>query len=317
MKDSSLLLRMLALVLAVAGVRVASSEPALPALPCGARSALGIRYGGQSDHQVLDAFVPRSAGRHPVVIWIHGGGWSGGDRISEADYALRLVCRGYVVVGVDYRRSWEAPYPAQLIDVRNAIRVVRHRAADLRADPSRVALWGASAGAHLAAMVGVTNEWPEASSSPVVDESSDVQAVVAWWAPTDLLSIANGWPTTCAPHRDVADPASNESRLLGCPTWLCPDAARAASPITYADRDDPPFLLMSGSVDCVVPATQARRLAQRLTAVGARADLVIVEGLGHGGPGWDQPGVLEHVDRFLDATLASTPDRSHDPKHPG
>jgi acetyl esterase/lipase len=191
-----------------------------------------VRYGGQSEHQVFDAFVPPSPGSHPVVIWIHGGGWSGGDRISEADYALQLVCRGYVVVGVDYRRSWEAPYPAQLIDVRNAIRVVRHRAAELGVDPSRVGLWGASAGAHLAAMVGTTNEWPEASSSPVVDETADVQAVVAWWAPTNLLSMGTGWPSTCTTHRDVDDPASNESKLIGCPPSLCPDAARAASPIT-------------------------------------------------------------------------------------
>jgi len=307
-KDRRLLVRMLALALAVAGTRASSSEPARPAFPCGARGVLGIRYGGQSDHQVFDAFVPPSTRPHPVVVWIHGGGWSGGDRISEADYALRLVCRGYVVVGVDYRRSWEAPYPAQLVDVRNAIRVVRHRAAELRADPSRVALWGASAGAHLAAMAGTTNEWPEASSSPIVDETSDVQAVVAWWAPTDLLSIGSDWPPACRTHRDVTDPASNESKLIGCPTTLCPDAARAASPTTYADGSDPPFLLMSGSADCVVPPSQARTFAARLAAVGARVDLVILPGLGHGGPGWDHPAVLDRVERFLDATLAPARD---------
>jgi acetyl esterase/lipase len=304
MRGCVAIVRAIALALGVACAGAADPAPSGSAPPCGARGVLDVRYGSQSDHQVFDAFVPPSAGRHPVVIWIHGGGWSGGDRISEADYALQLVCRGYVVVGVDYRRSWEAPYPAQLIDVRNAIRVVRHRAAELGADPSRVGLWGASAGAHLAAMVGVTNEWPEASSSPVVDETADVQAVVAWWAPTDLVSIGTDWPTTCTTHRDVAAPSSNESKLLGCPAWLCPDAARAASPMTYADCGDPPFLLMSGSADCVVPPSQARRFAERLSAVGARADLVILEGLGHGGPGWDRPAVLDRVDRFLDATLA-------------
>jgi acetyl esterase/lipase len=293
----------LALALCAACTGASSPAPSPFAPPCGARSVLDIEYGGQTERQVFDAFVPASQERHPVVIWVHGGGWSGGDRISEADYAVRLVCRGYVVVGVDYRRSWEAPYPAQLIDVRNAIRVVRHRAAELGVDPSRVALWGASAGAHLAAMVGTTNEWPEASSSPVVDETADVQAVVAWWAPTDLVSIGSDWPTPCANHRDVAAPGSSESKLIGCPASLCPDAARAASPTTYADRSDPPFLLMSGSADCVVPPTQAGTLAERLRAVGARVELVILEGLGHGGPGWDEPRVLGRVDRFLDATL--------------
>jgi len=295
----------IAFLLGVAGIGASGPAPPGSPLPCGARSLLAVRYGSQSDHQVFDAFIPRSAGRHPVVIWLHGGGWSGGDRISEADYALRLVCRGYVVVGADYRRSWEAPYPAQLIDVRNAIRVVRHRAAELGVDPSRVGLWGASAGAHLAAMVGTTNEWPEASSSPVVDETAHVQAVVAWWAPTDLVSIGSDWPATCSTHRDVADPSSNESKLIGCPAPLCPDAARAASPMTYADRSDPPFLLMSGGADCVVPPSQARIFAERLLAVGARVDLVILEGLGHGGPGWDQPAVLDQVDRFFDASLAA------------
>jgi acetyl esterase/lipase/predicted alpha/beta-hydrolase family hydrolase len=259
---------------------------------------------------LLDMLVPRNAAApRPVVIWIHGGGWQSGDKADRAQ-AQRLVCRGYALASLNYRLTDTAIFPAQIHDVKAAIRFLRANSAVYGLDPMRFAAFGSSAGGHLAALAGTSADTAIledlASGNPLV--SSRVQAVVDWFGPTrlsdmDAQLLAQGCPAGSASHGAENSP---ESRLLGCTlsSGDCADEARRADPSQYADSSDPPHLLLHGSDDCVSPAGQSDLLAQSLTASGSCAVFRRVQGAGHGGPAWTSPEVQEATAAFLDRVFA-------------
>ena len=288
--------------------RAPSAAPAskfIVSPPCPARSIRGLMYAGFSERQKLDLYLPlpSTKGRRPLVIWVHGGGWAGGSRVSVERWALRQVCRGYAVASVGYRFSWEAPFRAQLVDLKNAVRYLKMYAWKYRLDPYRFAVWGASAGGHLAALVATTGHFPDANLTELDRFSARVSAVIDWWGPSDLGAMPRRWPRYCKSHRDPTAPDSAESRLLGCPLRQCPDAARAASPITYVHSRVPPFLLMAGERDCTVPARQSLILRDALAKKGVEVEYVMVKGAGHGDGRWSQRDVERRVDTFLDRHL--------------
>jgi acetyl esterase/lipase len=255
---------------------------------------------------LLDLMIPREAdGPVPLVIWIHGGGWQSGDKSNRAQ-ATRLLCRGYAVAAVNYRLSDTGIFPAQIHDVKAAIRFLRANAAAYNLDGARIATFGSSAGGHLAALAGTSAGVTdlEDSSSGNSGVSSRVQAIIDWYGPTrfpemDPQLIAQGCAAGSAHHSD-ADSA--ESRLLGCTVGdpSCAPATQRADPSTYVDATDAPMLLLHGTADCTVPLGQSTLLHERLTAAGACSIQRDVIGAGHGGPQWTSPEVQEAAVEFLD-----------------
>jgi acetyl esterase/lipase len=245
----------------------------------------------------LDLYTPEGTSPHPVVVWVHGGGWQSGSKTVAPNHpALRQRSRGYAVASVEYRLSGEATFPAQIQDVKAAVRYLRANADRFGLDPDRFAAWGSSAGAHLVALLGTS------AGAPPFDDpaqgnaslSSAVQAVVDWFGPTDFRLQS-------ASHQL---PDSPESRLLGCAVPLCPERVREANPVSYVGPADPPFLIQHGSRDATVEPVSSEVLHAALLAAGVPSTHVVLPGAGHGGPEFTSASNLAIVESFLDARLS-------------
>jgi acetyl esterase/lipase len=229
----------------------------------------------------LDLYTPAGAPA-PVIVFVHGGGFRLGTRAvftpTWRDWRPtpfeRLVAAGFAVASVDYRLSGEAVFPAQLDDVQAAVRWLRTRADELGVDADRIVAWGESAGAHLAALLGLTGT-PAGNGSP----SSAVAGVVDWYGPADLTTMAAQARPDAIARSDAPD--SRESQLIGAPLTEAPDLARRASPVTYVHAGAPPFHIAHGDADRFVPVGQSRQLADALRAVGVEVELTEVPGGDH------------------------------------
>ena len=275
---------------------------------CAERVFRKVRYRAASRHNVLDLYLPKGAAEEPpaLIVWLHAGGWAGGSRASVRLWALRQVCRGYAVAAVDYRLSEEAVFPAQVRDVRAAIRFLRLNQTAYHIDTSRIVVWGASAGGHLASLLGTTAGGEEfASPGEDPDISSRVSAVIDWWGPTDFTRMDLQFPAVCKRTKCHTCPGSAESRLLGCAVRACPERARRASPQSYASADDAPMLIQHGAHDCTVPYRQGLLLHDALDAVGVPVEFQLVPRARHGDGRWSAPEVMSAVDAFLDLHLTS------------
>jgi acetyl esterase/lipase len=237
--------------------------------PTGIIRAGDVQYGdADGEALLLDLLQPDTPPSKPApaVVWIHGGGWETGDK--QAGYA-QLLCpflakKGFVTASLNYRLSDQALFPAQLHDVKAAIRWLRANAADLGVDPKRIGVWGHSAGGHLSALLGTTGDLPElegASGSP--GYSSRVQAVVPVSPPTDFLAIPPVWT-----HEE---PRRATSKLVGGPLEERPELVRLANPIAHIRPGVPPFLIVHGEADEIVPVEQAELLYDALKRTGAEA----------------------------------------------
>lgn len=268
---------------ATPGPTPATTAPsATPVLPF----AGDVAYAGQSPAQRLDVYIPSvGAARHPLVVIIHGGGWTTGDKRGELPSAAvpGFLAQGFVVASVNYRLAGEAVFPAQLLDVKAAIRYLRANATRFQVDPERIGVIGESAGAHLAALLGTTAgvasfDDPALGNAGV---SSAVQAVVDFYGPADLVTsdsqrlLNAGCP---------AQPDPNIALLLGASPSKAPALAFAASPVTslHPGADLPPFFIAHGDADCVVPYQQSVELHDAIETVApGRSKLAIVGGSGH------------------------------------
>jgi acetyl esterase/lipase len=247
-----------------------------------------------SKYHKLDLYLPVSDKPTPLVIFIHGGGWYEGDKSKP--HAVFLVEQGFAVASINYRLVDEATWPAQIHDVKAAIRFLRKNAAQYNIDPNKIGVWGMSAGGHLAALAGASGDVPELEGNEGVQNvSSRVQAVVDWFGPTDFISIADGEP--------IARNAQGIlTRFFGGVVSEKKLEAKAASPVAYASKDDPPFLLIHGDADKLVPLVQSQRMEAALKAQGAPCELIVVPGVGH--QMFDRP-YLEKVAEFFKKTLKS------------
>ncbi|MEY9875087.1 acetyl esterase/lipase [Streptacidiphilus sp. MAP12-33] len=263
----------------------------------GTRRFEGVTYATTFGYRprLLDVLVPATAadeGPVPVVVWIHGGGWMDGDRRyppptvpAELLFGSALAA-GLAVVTVDYRHSLEAPFPAQLHDIKAALRYVRHHAGTFGVDGDRVAVWGESAGGHLAALAGLTGRpsgtGPHEGEEGVTGEDTSVCAVVDWYGVSDIAAAARAFPAQLAAAGPAGGSLDPYTALLGAAPQEQPILALAASPVSYtADGDNPPFLLIHGTADGLVPFEQSVALADRLRASGSPVELVPVEGADH------------------------------------
>ena len=223
----------------------------------------------------LDLCKPaRSDDRLPAVVCIHGGGWRGGRRSEYVPLIVQFARRAYVSVTIDYRLAPAHRFPAQAEDVRSAIRWLRQHADEFGVDPDRIGLLGWSAGGHLACFVGVTGTSAESRSDGFtyptdLRPAAIVQAVVSFSGMTDLT--ADYWNVI----------SSGRRALIGDGSAQNPVAYRSASPLAHVDRNEPPFLLLHGSADPVVPLDQSQRFRDRLEAAGGAVSLREYDGQGH------------------------------------
>lgn len=258
----------------------------------------------------LELLVPSGTSAPvPVLIWIHGGGWFSGSRLPIPSGVSALCSRGYAVASVDYRLVPDAIWPAQLHDVKAAVRWLRAHADSYGLDPDRFASFGESAGGHLAAMLGTTSGLSsvtigrasvdlEGSVGDHLDESSRVQAVVDWYGAMDFLQMR--FYPAISNHDAMGSP---ESRFVGGPIQKNPERAATANPISHVSPDDPPFLVMHGTIDDLIPFNQSELLVEALRQRGVPVSFVPVPDVGHGGGGFTTSANYQTVYSFLDARL--------------
>jgi len=233
---------------------------------------------------MLDLYLPRDLDEAnaapPLVVWVHGGAWMMGHR--RPCPLTFLTEHGFAVASVSYRFAQQATFPAQLHDCKAAVRYLRANAAEYGYDAERIGVAGGSAGGHLAALLGTTGNAPETHGElgEHTDTSPAVQAVYDLFGPTDLAAMDEDIPN--ADENELAA-FSPITLLLGADPDDRPDLAAAADPGHFVDADDPPFMIVHGTRDPLVPLSQSEYLAEKLDDADVENDLVVVEGGGHGG----------------------------------
>jgi len=273
------------------------------------RKSLDLAYATASPAQKLDLYLPNAGdGPFPVIVQIHGGAFRSGDKADgQLAPVLQALERGYAVASINYRLSGEAVFPAQIHDVKAAIRWLRAHAREHTLDPARFAAWGGSAGGHLASLAGTSGGVAALEDLAMGNgkESSRVQAVVDWFGPINFLTMDEQFTRSGVGRADHNAAQSPESQLIGRQITTATDAVIAASPAHYISPDDPPFLIQHGTKDPLVPTEQSIDFHGRLQAVlgKGRATLTLLEGAGHGGAMFSSPENMAKVLAFLDSVL--------------
>ena len=260
----------------------------------------------------LDLYLPdEGQGPFPVILSFHGGAFMGCDKADvQLLPMLEGLRRGYAVVAVNYRLSWEAAFPALVQDAKAALRWLRANADWYHLDPEKVAAWGGSAGGYLSTMLGVSAGIPELEDLSLgnPDQGCHVQAVVDWFGPTDFLRMdeqlaASGLAPMAGMEHSGED--SPESLLLGASIAGIPERVRAANPETYVRENAAPFLIQHGIADFTVPVQQSIGLAETLKRVCGedRVTLELFEGFEHGDRRFESPVNVDRVLDFIDEHL--------------
>ncbi len=270
--------------------------------PQQAKAFKDLVYAKHGDQEMkLDLYIPEEGdGPFPLVVWIHGGGWIGGDKNDCPVLNLGYCRRGYATASLSYRFSNVAPFPAQLEDVKAAIRWLRAHAKEYKLDPTRVGVIGASAGGHLVCLLGVTGKTKQFDVGDNLDQSSEVQAVCNIFGPTDLLTGLDGLD----PDTDLTKALIGMiSGLLGGPMEEKTDVAKMASSTTYVDADAAPFMHVHGTKDLLVPVEQAEKLHDKLRQANVPSRLFIIPQAGHGDGIFNRPEIFKEIELFFDRNL--------------
>ena len=238
----------------------------------------------------MDVYFPDAGGPWPALVYVHGGAWMRGDKSEAAIFAQGMTDQGYVVISINYRLYPAARYPAMIEDVKCAIRSLRANAAEYNLDPDRIGAIGVSAGGHLVALLGTSASSAGMDVGEHLDQSSRVQAVVAMAPITDL--------TRTFPNADI-----ELIRHVG----FGEDNIVQASPVTHVTADDPPFLLIHGDRDEVVPVEQSQLMYDRLVEANVPAQLVIVKNARHSltAPDASATPTLGEINQIIQEFLAA------------
>lgn len=276
-----------------------SENPIMKLLPEGTILHGNIPYNNDTlKKHLLDIYLPANAtGDVPLVIWVHGGGWLSNNKYADMNYMKATIAEilksGYGLASIDYRFSTDAVFPAQIQDCNKAVAFLYENADKYGIDKNRFALMGFSAGGHLASLMGLSK------NNKVGDffmfktsKSFDFKAVVDFYGPAELVLFPK-----------ANDPKSPEGILIGAAPLDRPDLAEIASPVTYVDKNDPPFLIIHGEKDDLVSPNQSRLLSGWLTSVGVQNELIIVKDAPHFGPQFDVDAVRTKVMDFLKKEL--------------
>jgi acetyl esterase/lipase len=262
----------------------------------------------------LDLWVPPTAEPAPLVVWVHGGAFMFGDRrylpetLAPDQVFDALLDAGLAVATIDYRHALEAPFPAQLHDAKAAVRYLRRHAEELGVSAERIGAWGESAGGHIVALLGLTAHRSDLEGTHgVVGPSSAVDVVVDWYGLADMATMPRqAPPPEVAALLPVEMHVPPEDHLL---RGLDGATLADASPVTHVTPDAPPFLLLHGTEDWLVPFGQSEQLAAAMAAEGAPFELAPVEGAGHIWLGHDDvDGIVDRSVRYLADVLLAVPE---------
>lgn len=276
------------------------------------RKWLDVPYANKSDAQKLDLYLPNEGdGPFPAIATIHGGAWMFGDKADGFNYSfLEGLKRGYAIACINYRLSDEAHFPSQIHDCRTAIRYLRTNAATYHLKGFHIGVWGASAGGHLAALLGTaaySRELDDPSMRTARTRfSCKVQAVVTWYAPSEnFLSMDEQLAKGGMGIPDHSKEDSPESKLLGRKITDVPAMVKFASPMAYINSKIPPFLLQHGRKDGIVPVEQSINFAAQIEKIAGsdQVTLEILEEAGHGDPLFHTPENIHRVMNFFDLYL--------------
>jgi acetyl esterase/lipase len=247
---------------------------------------------------LLDIYLPANTkSKLPLVVLIHGGGWLGNDKYADLGYMKKtivdLVNNGFALASIDYRFSTQATFPAQIQDCNRAVSFLYDNADKYGFDKKQFAVLGWSAGGHLATLMGLAkNDNLQTFFIPNTTQSFVIKAVVDFYGPTDLVLLPGN-----------ADEKSPESILIGAAPLARPDLAKIASPITYVDKNDPPFLIIHGEKDDIVSNKQSKLLNSWLNVLGVQNELIIVKDAPHFGVMYDTEDIRKKVIDFLKKNL--------------
>lgn len=235
--------------------------------------------------QAMDVYIPDAGGPWPVLVYVHGGAWMHGDKSEAGMFARLMTAQGYLVAAVNYRLYPDAQFPAMIQDVKCAVRFLRAHAAEYNLDPNRIGAVGVSAGGHLVSLLGTTDPSAGWDVGEYLDQSSRVQAVIAL---AGVMDLARNFP-----NADI-----EAMKRVGFGEYNVVEA----SPISHVTPDDPPFLLIHGDRDELVPVEQSQLMYDRLLQENIPAQLVIVQNARHSftAPGGTTPTLAEINQIILD-----------------
>ena len=278
---------------------VSQTNPVIDIFPKGTTLHGNIAYNNDTlNKHLLDIYLPPKAkDKVPLVIFVHGGGWLGNDKYADIGYMKKtvaeIVSSGFALVSIDYRFATQAVFPAQIQDCNRAISFLVDNADKYGLDKKRIAIIGFSAGGHLASLMGLSkNNNVENFFMPVTNSSFSIKAVIDFYGPAELILFPG-----------ANDPKSPESILIGATPLSRPDLAKAASPVTYVDKNDPPFLIVHGEKDDIVSNKHSHLLSSWLNVVGVENELLIVKDAPHFGVMFDGDEVRNKVMTFLKEKL--------------
>jgi acetyl esterase/lipase len=263
-----------------------------------------IPYAGDTlqKHQ-LDIYLPENAdNKTPLVVWIHGGAWMVNDKYADMGYMKNTVKgfleNGYALASINYRYSTDAVFPAQIQDCNQALEFLYQHADQYKIDRNRIAVIGFSAGGHLASLLALSNNNAVKEFYPsATPPHFRIKCALDFYGPSDFVMLASN------PDTAVNNARNPVSILLGALPVERPDLAKRASPVTYVDKNDPPFLIVQGEKDESVPNTQSRVLHSWLTLAGVKNELIIVPNAPHYGEMFDAEYIRKKLFAFLGENL--------------
>ena len=270
-----------------------------------------VSYANLSQAQEMDIYLPDTAGPYPVIIWIHGGGYMSGDKNNGyLHLAKEGLKRGYAVVSINYRLTNEAQHPAQINDVKAAIRFLRANSNEYNLNPDKIAVWGSSAGGGLAALAGTSGNVEELQDDSLGNSntSDQVQAVVDMKGPINF--------STLLPQLQNINNSNNNSynynetehmleKLMGGNVSLIPDQVAMANPETFISTDDPPFFIVHGNADSLIPFEQSVDFANKLQKVlgSSKVTIEVIPGADHNATYFSTQQNINQILDFLDKNL--------------
>lgn len=249
----------------------ASAQNAPTNLPPDIEFAGDVAYvSAAHEWQKLDIAYFKKGEPRPLLVWIHGGAFMTGDKAENHAIWADLMKAGYSVATINYRLSGDAKWPAQITDCKAAIRFLRAHAKDYNLAPGRIAVWGSSAGGHLAALVGTSGGAKKFDVGEHLDHSSAVSCSVDMFGPIDFEKMPQ-----------FTSPTSPEAKMWGRSTSEALDLAREASPISYLTQDTPPILILHGDADNVIHISQSQLFHDAMQKAHTPGDFITLPSVGH------------------------------------
>jgi len=245
----------------------------------------------------LDLYIPAGVTKPALLVWVHGGAWRSG---TKANPPMAFVENGFAMASLDFRQSGEARFPTNVHDIKAAIRFLRGKASEYGYRVDRIAIAGSSSGAHLAALVGVTNGHKELEGTEggYLNQSSDVAAILDYYGASNLMTIlAQSTPFGVNMRRPALE------LLLGATPDQVPRLAELASPVVHVDRSDPPLLIFHGDQDPQMPINQSHELQGAYEKMRLDVYFDVVHGAAHGGKQFFTPDRVTRAVAFLRRTI--------------